>query len=98
METKHLKEINEMKGRLFTNITHEFRTPLTVIQGMADLIRTQPEQWTETGTQKIKTNSNILLRMVNQMLGMAKIDAGAMTVNLVRRDINKYLVIRGRTV
>ena len=91
LETKHLKEINEVKGRLFTNITHEFRTPLTVIKGMADLIRTQPEQWTETGTQKIKTNSNILLRMVNQMLGMAKIDAGAMTVNLVCRDINKYL-------
>ena len=90
-ETRHLKEINEMKGRLFTNITHEFRTPLTVIQGMADLIKTQPEQWTETGTQKIKTNSNILLRMVNQMLGMAKIDSGAMTVNLVCRDINKYL-------
>jgi signal transduction histidine kinase/DNA-binding response OmpR family regulator len=91
LETKHLKEINEMKGRLFTNITHEFRTPLTIIQGMADLIRTQPEQWTETGTQKIKTNSNILLRMVNQMLGLAKIDAGAITVNLIRRDINKYL-------
>jgi signal transduction histidine kinase/DNA-binding response OmpR family regulator len=90
-ETKHLKEINEIKNRLFTNITHEFRTPLTVIQGMADLIRTQPEQWTETGTQNIKTNSNILLRMVNQMLGMAKIDAGAITVNLIRRDINKYL-------
>ena len=90
-ETKHLKEINEIKNRLFTNITHEFRTPLTVIQGMADLIRTQPEQWTETGTLNIKTNSNILLRMVNQMLGMAKIDAGAITVNLIRRDINKYL-------
>ncbi|MBG0861078.1 MAG: response regulator [Bacteroidales bacterium] len=91
LETKHLKEINEMKDRLFTNITHEFRTPLTVIQGMADLIRTEPEQWAEAGTQKIKTNSNILLRMVNQMLGMAKIDAGAMKVNLVCRDINKYL-------
>ena len=92
LETNHLKEISEMKDRLFTNITHEFRTPLTVIQGMADLIGTQPEQWSKTGSQKIKDNSNVLLRMVNQMLSMSKIDAGAMTVNLVCRDINKYLV------
>jgi signal transduction histidine kinase/DNA-binding response OmpR family regulator len=91
LETRHLKEINEMKDRLFTNITHEFRTPLTVIQGMADLIRTQPEQWVEQGTKKIKMNSNILLRMVNQMLGLAKIDAGIMKVTLARRDIIRYL-------
>ena len=38
-EANHLKEINEVKDRLFTNITHEFRTPLTVIRGMADLIK-----------------------------------------------------------
>ncbi|MBG0859694.1 MAG: response regulator, partial [Bacteroidales bacterium] len=91
METKHLREINEMKSRLFANITHEFRTPLTVIEGMTDLIEKQPEQWTKKGLKKIRTNSNILLRMVNQMLGMAKIEAGAISVNLVRRDIVSYL-------
>ena len=54
LETNHLKEINELKDRFFTNITHEFRTPLTIIEGMADLIKARPEQWMGTGLQKIK--------------------------------------------
>ena len=91
LEAQHLKEINEFKDRFFTNITHEFRTPLTIIDGMADLIKVQPNQWMGTGLQKIKTNSGILLRLVNQMLILAKTEAGAISVNLVRRDVNKYL-------
>ncbi len=91
LEARHLKEMNEFKDRFFTNITHEFRTPLTIIKGMADLIRVRPEEWMEPGLQKIKTNSDILLRLVNQMLTLAKAEAGAISVNLIRRDVNKYL-------
>jgi signal transduction histidine kinase/DNA-binding response OmpR family regulator len=91
LEAIHLKEINEFKDRFFTNITHEFRTPLTIINGMTDLIRTRPEQWMGTGLQKIKSNSDILLQLVNQMLNLARTEAGAISVNLVRRDVNKYL-------
>ncbi len=91
LENIHLKEINEFKDRFFTNITHEFRTPLTIIEGMADLIDSRPEEWMRTGLKKIKTNSGILLRLVNQMLKLAKTEAGAISINLVRRDVNKYL-------
>lgn len=91
LEAEHLKEINEFKDRFFTNITHEFRTPLTIIDGMASLIEAQPEKWSGTGLQKIKANSAILLQLVNQMLNLARTEAGAITVNFVRRDINKYL-------
>ena len=95
IETNHLKEIHEMKNRLYTNITHEFRTPLTVIQGMTDLIRTQPEQWMETGLLKIRANSDILLHLVNQMLCMARIETGAVTISLCRKDIinNLYSLV-----
>ena len=91
MEASHLKEINEFKDRFFTNITHEFRTPLTIIKGITGLIKSQPEQWVETGLQKIETNSDILLRLVNQMLNLAKTEAGVESVNFVRRDVNKHL-------
>jgi signal transduction histidine kinase len=37
-EAVRLKELDEVKDRLYANITHEFRTPLTVIQGMAQQI------------------------------------------------------------
>jgi signal transduction histidine kinase/DNA-binding response OmpR family regulator len=91
LEARHLKEMNEFKDRFFTNITHEFRTPLTIIEGMADLIKARPGEWMGTGLQKIKTNSHVLLRLVNQMLNLAKTEAGAVSVNFVRRDVNKYL-------
>ncbi len=91
VEAQHLKEINEFKDRFFTNVTHEFRTPLTIIKGMADLVMVQPQQWMEPGLQKIKTNSDILLRLVNQMLTLAKAEAGAISVNLIKRDVKKYL-------
>lgn len=38
VEANKLKELDVVKSRLYTNITHEFRTPLTVILGMADQI------------------------------------------------------------
>ena len=52
LEARHLKEMNEFKDRFFTNITHEFRTPLTIIDGMADLIKARPGEWMETGLQR----------------------------------------------
>jgi DNA-binding response OmpR family regulator/nitrogen-specific signal transduction histidine kinase len=91
LEAKHLKELNEFKDRFFTNITHEFRTPLTIIKGMGNLIKARPEEWMRTGLRKIETNSDILLRLVNQMLTLARTEAGAISVNFVRRDVNKYL-------
>jgi signal transduction histidine kinase/DNA-binding response OmpR family regulator len=91
LETKKLKEINEAKTKLFTNITHEFRTPLTIIQGMTDLIQKQPQEWLKEGTQKIRNNSFILLRLINQMLDIAKIETGAMSVHMKQADIVSFL-------
>ncbi|MRS05601.1 HAMP domain-containing histidine kinase, partial [bacterium] len=91
LEARHLKEMNEFKNRFFTNITHEFRTPLTIINGMTDLITARPGEWMGNGLQKIKNNSGILLQLVNQMLDLAKTESGAIPVNLIRRDVNKYL-------
>lgn len=93
IEAEKLKEINQTKSNLFNNITHEFRTPLTIIQGMADLVKGKPEEWLETGINKIKANSNILLRLVNQILALAKIESGALPINLKQADIISYINI-----
>ncbi len=91
METKRIRELDDAKTKLYTNITHEFRTPLTIITGMNDLMRKDPQRWLEEGTETIDRNADILLNLVNQMLDLAKLDSGAMPVKLIRSDVNLYI-------
>lgn len=94
-ESKRLKEINQLKNTLFTNITHEFRTPLTVIKGMADSIKSNLENKQlddlENSLEIIDRNSDSLLHLVNEMLDLAKIESGNMELQLVQTDIIPFL-------
>ena len=90
-ETHRLRELDEVKTRLYTNITHEFRTPLTVIQGMADKILQEPKDWLINGVRMIKRNSQTLLNLVNQMLDLAKLEAGKLKAEFIQADIIPFL-------
>lgn len=83
-EAKRLKEIDEFKTRFFTNISHEFRTPLTVINGLAGRISE------ETGIV-IKRNSQKLFGLINQILELSKLESSNAKLKLVQTDILKYL-------
>lgn len=85
-EARRLIELDALKTKLYTNITHEFRTPLTVIQGMADQMKGDAE-----AKRLIRRNSKNLLHLVNQMLDMSKIESGKMKLNLIHRNIISYL-------
>ncbi|MBK9686655.1 MAG: hypothetical protein IPO65_02430 [Saprospiraceae bacterium] len=72
-ETNQLREMDEFKSRFFTNITHEFRTPLTVILGVSDqLAKEQKDQNQVKKIELIKRNGDNLLRLVNQILDLSK--------------------------
>lgn len=86
-----LKELNEFKTRLYTNITHEFRTPLTVITGMADQMKENPKEWFSEGIIMIKRNSARLLLLVNQILDLSKLESGKIEMNYHQGDIISYL-------
>lgn len=90
-ETDRLTAWDKTKTGFYTNITHEFRTPLTVIRGMTDLVRDKPEKWLYKGTRKIDNNAGILLNLVNQMLDLSKLEAGAMPVRMIRSNIGVYI-------
>ncbi|MBP6810834.1 MAG: response regulator [Saprospiraceae bacterium] len=90
-ETLRLKELDAVKTRLYTNITHEFRTPLTVIGGMVEQIRENPEKWLKEGLEMIGRNNRNLLRLVNQMLDLNKLESGSLPINLIHDDILLYL-------
>lgn len=85
-ENLRLKELDAVKTSLYTNITHEFRTPLTVISGMADQI--EPPQEAQ---KLIRRNSKQLLHLVNQMLDLAKLESGKLELNLIQGNIVPYL-------
>lgn len=90
-ETLRLQELDTVKTRLYTNITHEFRTPLTVISGMADQVRENPKEWFAEGLDMIKRNSARLLSLVNQMLDLSKLESGKMSLQLQQGDVVNYL-------
>ncbi|MBK8503980.1 MAG: hybrid sensor histidine kinase/response regulator [Saprospiraceae bacterium] len=81
-EKERLQELDQFKTQLYTNITHEFRTPLTVISGISDQIKNQPEE-----KKLIQRNSQQLLDLVNQMLDLNKIDSGHLTPHWIQTDI-----------
>ena len=90
-----LKELNVQKNKLYTNITHEFRTPLTVILGMANRLRSYIKQ-RDTAQQDeaidmIERNGKMLLNLINEMLDLSKLESGVMKLNLVQRDIIAFL-------
>ncbi len=90
-EANRLKDLDEAKTKLYTNMTHEFRTPLTIILGMANLIREKPERWVDEGVRKIENNSNILLHLINQMLDLSKLEKGVMHPIMIQGDIVSYI-------
>lgn len=85
-ENLRLKDLDDVKTKLYTNITHEFRTPLTVIIGMAEQIQGNEEE-----KKLILRNSQSLLRLINQMLDLSKIDSGHMRINWVRGNVINFL-------
>ena len=84
-----------MKSKLYANITHEFRTPLTVIKGMtSEMIDEMGEGEQKQFADKLNMigrNSDKLLHLVKQMLDMSKIENKKMKLDLIQDNIISYL-------
>lgn len=84
-ETKNLRALDRFKNQLYTNITHEFKTPLTVIGGVIEQVK---------GNEKIKRvvrrNSKNLLDLVNQILDLRKLELGKLKIDWVQADVVLY--------
>lgn len=90
-EALRQKEINEAKTRLYTNITHEFRTPLTVIMGLADSLKTNSTETTHAKADTIIRNGKNLLQLVDQMLDLSKLESGNLKVNKIHGNVVPFL-------
>ncbi len=90
-ETERQKEINDAKTRMYTNITHEFRTPLTVILGLADSAKNSSQNNNPGKMETIIKNGKNLLQLVDQMLDLSKLESGKMSVNKISANIIPFL-------
>ena len=87
-EKLRLQELDDFKSRFFTNITHEFRTPLTVMLGMSEqLAKEEKDEPKRNKITLIKRSGENLLRLVNQILDLAKLESNALKINYVQGDI-----------
>jgi signal transduction histidine kinase/DNA-binding response OmpR family regulator len=85
-----LEKLNEAKTNFFTNITHEFRTPLTIINGIVSMLKPKHQE-SKPEFVEIENNANQLLNMVNQILDLRKLESHKMKVQLVQTDVIKYV-------
>ncbi len=90
-QADQLKELDKAKSKFFTNISHEFRTPLTIVSGMAAQILENPGIWAIKGAEMIRNNSNSLLHLVNQILDLRKLQSSELKLQLVQGDIVAYI-------
>lgn len=92
-DTKRLKELDDFKNRLYANITHEFRTPLTIIMGVAQQLREgkSPDKETQQKIALIQRNGDNLLGLINQVLDLSKVENKVLEVNYVQNDAVRYV-------
>lgn len=87
-----LEEINSTKSRFFANISHEFKTPLTLILGpVNDLIRKETHSDDRGLLQLIQKNAQKLLFRINEILDLAKLESGKMKIQLQKEDLVAFL-------
>lgn len=94
MDKKKAEEINQMKLRFFTDIAHEFRTPLSLILGPLDKIMTSQsdiEPHLKKHLNMMGRNAGRLLRLVNELMEFRKIDMGKIKLSLVKADLIGFI-------
>lgn len=91
-QSNQLKEMDQMKSRFFSNISHEFRTPLTlIIEPARKLLEPLSEKYTQIYSQTILTNAQRLLRLINQVLDLTKLENSKVTLQLSEQEFVGYL-------
>ena len=98
-QAMRIKEMDDIKSKFFANISHEFRTPLTLIQGPLQQIEEQANETGKNGLASVplrqvltmRRNTDRLLELVNQLLDLSRLDSGKMKLQIIKGDVLQLL-------
>ena len=105
-EARQLKAMDELKTRFYTNITHEFRTPLTVILGVNSQLETgawmskvskKEQKSLHKGFDLIGRNGQKLLRLINQLLDLSKLATNHLKPNYQTKEVVSFVQYVGES-
>jgi signal transduction histidine kinase/DNA-binding response OmpR family regulator len=87
-QAERIAEVDRLKTRFFANVSHEFRTPLTLILGPAEqAMESTREPETRQKLDLIKNNTERLHSLVNQLLDFSRLESGTMRLQVSKGDI-----------
>jgi signal transduction histidine kinase/ligand-binding sensor domain-containing protein/DNA-binding response OmpR family regulator len=91
-EAERLRELDKLKIKFLTNLSHEFRTPLSLIMGPVDKLLTEKRDLDIAGPlNMIKRNTRRLLNLVNQILDFRKMEDQELRLNPSEADIVSFI-------
>ena len=93
-----LQQVEQLRRDLLANISHDLRTPLTLISGYAEVMRDLPGENTPENVQIIIDEANHLTELVNDLLDLSKLQAGVVTIQrepfclteLIQETLSRY--------
>ena len=91
---EQIRQLDQLKSDLFANVSHELRTPLALILGPVESVLASGANLTEVQRRDlgvIRHNATTLLKHVNDLLDLAKLDAGKMTMDYVDADVARMV-------
>lgn len=90
-ESAKLQELDEMKSRFLTNITHEFRTPLTLIKAPLQRLRLEAQDPQDERYEIMMRNAGRLEQLIDQLLDLARLEAGRLPLRWQYGDCVAFL-------
>lgn len=85
---QHAMEINNAKLQFFTNISHEIKTPLSlIVSPLQKLIASDPDPKRQESYRTMHRNSKMLIQLINQLIDIRKIDNGRLTLSFHKAEI-----------
>ncbi|MCC5932878.1 MAG: response regulator [Balneolales bacterium] len=92
VQSDSLRNLDQLKSHFFANISHEFRTPLTLIMGQTEaLLQTEDSRRKKEKLISVNSNAERLLSLINQLLDLSKLEAGKLELKTKPQNIVSFL-------